>query len=119
MKPTTGSVSTTAIGTAWTTNTWNALIVVLTRSLLDWPGCSYRHGRTVSMSGRTTSELRPAWVGYALDSKLITTPLRSRGGIEPCDIFVAPNVLIHVKRGRSSADLSHLLAQALISFDFG
>lgn len=55
--------------------------------------------------------------GYALDRKLITTPLHSRGGIEPCDIFVAPNVLIHVKRGRSSADLSHLLAQALISSD--
>ena len=55
--------------------------------------------------------------GYVLDKKLITTPLHSRGGIEPCDIFVAPNVLIHVKRGRSSADLSHLLAQALVSAD--
>src|SRR5690606_11530587 len=35
--------------------------------------------------------------GYCLDRKLITTPLHSRGGIEPCDVFVAPGVLIHVK----------------------
>jgi len=55
--------------------------------------------------------------GYCLDRKLITTPLHSRGGIEPCDVFVAPGVLIHVKRGRSSADLSHLLAQGLVSTD--
>lgn len=55
--------------------------------------------------------------GYCLDRKLITTPLHSRGGIEPCDVFVAPGVLIHVKRGRRSADLSHLLAQGLVSTD--
>ncbi len=55
--------------------------------------------------------------GYSLDRKLITTPLHSRGGIEPCDIFVPPGVLIHVKRGRSSSDLSHLLAQGLVSAD--
>ena len=55
--------------------------------------------------------------GYCLDRKLITTPLHSRGGIEPCDVFVAPGTLIHVKRGRSSADLSHLLAQGLVSTD--
>lgn len=55
--------------------------------------------------------------GISLDRKLISTPLHSRGGIEPCDIFSAPGTLIHVKRGRSSADLSHLLAQALVSTD--
>lgn len=55
--------------------------------------------------------------GYCLDRKLITTPLHSRGGIEPCDVFVAPGVLIHVKRGRRSSDLSHLLAQGLVSTD--
>jgi uncharacterized protein (TIGR04141 family) len=55
--------------------------------------------------------------GYCLDRKLITTPLHSRGGIEPCDVFVAPGVLIHVKRGRQSSDLSHLLAQGLVSTD--
>ena len=52
-----------------------------------------------------------------MDRKLITTPLHSRGGIEPCDVFVAPGVLIHVKRGRRSSDLSHLLAQGLVSTD--
>lgn len=62
---------------------------------------------------RAASELS----GLTLDRKLITTPLHSRGGIEPCDIFVPPGVLIHVKRGRSSADLSHLLAQGLVSAD--
>jgi uncharacterized protein (TIGR04141 family) len=55
--------------------------------------------------------------GYTIDKQLITTPLHARGGIEPCDIFLPPGVLIHVKRGRSSADLSHLLAQALVSSD--
>ncbi|NUU06773.1 DUF6119 family protein [Leifsonia sp. C5G2] len=55
--------------------------------------------------------------GFSLDRKLISTPLHSRGGIEPCDVFVAPGVLVHVKRGRSSADLSHLLAQGLVSTD--
>ncbi|AJM76900.1 DUF6119 family protein [Rathayibacter toxicus] len=55
--------------------------------------------------------------GVLLDRKLIPTPLHSRGGIEPCDIFVDPGILIHVKRGRSSADLSHLLAQGLVSTD--
>lgn len=55
--------------------------------------------------------------GYCLDRKLIRTPLHSRGGIEPCDVFVAPGTLIHVKRGRQSADLSHLLAQGLVSTD--
>lgn len=55
--------------------------------------------------------------GVLLDQKLITTPLHSRGGIEPCDIFVPQGTLVHVKRGRSSADLSHLLAQGLVSTD--
>ncbi|MBD8583350.1 TIGR04141 family sporadically distributed protein [Frigoribacterium sp. CFBP 8766] len=55
--------------------------------------------------------------GLSMDRKLITTPLHSRGGIEPCDIYLSPGKLIHVKRGRSSADLSHLLAQGLVSTD--
>lgn len=55
--------------------------------------------------------------GICMDRKLISTPLHSRGGIEPCDVFVAPGVLIHVKRGRQSSDLSHLLAQGLVSTD--
>lgn len=54
--------------------------------------------------------------GVSLDRKLIRTPLH-RGGIEPCDIFVPTGTLIHVKRRRSSADLSHLLAQGLVSTD--
>lgn len=61
-----------------------------------------------------TSELHG---GVLIDRKLIRTPLHSRGGIEPCDVFVPPGVLIHVKRGRRSADLSHLLAQALVAAD--
>ena len=55
--------------------------------------------------------------GYSMDRKLITTALHARGGIEPCDIFAPPGTLIHVKRGKSSAQLSHLLAQALVSTD--
>lgn len=59
----------------------------------------------------------PTLGGYSIDRKLIQTPLHAHGGIEPCDIYVDPGVLIHVKRGRSSAELSHLLAQALVSTD--
>lgn len=55
--------------------------------------------------------------GYCLDRKLIQTPLHSHNGIEPCDIFIPDGTLIHVKRARNSADLSHLLAQALVSTD--
>jgi uncharacterized protein (TIGR04141 family) len=55
--------------------------------------------------------------GYVLDRTHITTPVHSRGGIEPCDIFLPPGILIHVKRARRSADLSHLFAQALVSAD--
>lgn len=54
---------------------------------------------------------------YTIDTKLISTPLHARGGIEPCDIFLPPGVLIHVPCGRISGDLSYLLAQALVSSD--
>jgi uncharacterized protein (TIGR04141 family) len=55
--------------------------------------------------------------GICLDRKLITTPLHSRGGIEPCDIYVPDGILVHVKRGTSSSSLSHLFAQAFVSSD--
>lgn len=55
--------------------------------------------------------------GYCLDRRLIHSPLHARGGIEPCDIFLPPGTLIHVKKGEGSAALSHLLAQALVSTD--
>ena len=55
--------------------------------------------------------------GYCMDRKLIRTPLHSRGGLEPCDVFIPPGTLIHVKRGRRSSDLSHLIAQGLVSAD--
>lgn len=55
--------------------------------------------------------------GVCLDRKLISTPLHHRGGIEPCDVFVPPGTLLHMKRGSSSASLSHLLAQGLVSAD--
>ncbi|OIH92706.1 hypothetical protein BIU92_10675 [Curtobacterium sp. MCBA15_003] len=54
--------------------------------------------------------------GVSLDRRLITTPLH-RGGIAPFDIIVRTGTLIHVKRRRSSAGLSHLLAQGLVSTD--
>ena len=54
--------------------------------------------------------------GYSLDRKLMKTRLHSHG-IEPCDIHVRPGTFIHVKRGRGSSDLSHLLAQTLVSWE--
>lgn len=67
--------------------------------------------------GEYNEQAAAALSGYCLDRKLIRTPLHSRGGIEPCDVFVEPGILIHVKKAHRSADLSHLLAQGLVSAD--
>ncbi|WP_306356165.1 MULTISPECIES: DUF6119 family protein [unclassified Nocardia] len=53
--------------------------------------------------------------GYALDKKMIKTPLHSKNGFESCDIYVPPGILVHVKKGRGSDEVSHLLAQALVA----
>ncbi|WP_442023216.1 DUF6119 family protein [Nocardia sp. 2YAB30] len=87
--------------------------------------------RTDDILSQPASISLPAWVpgetegdyniraagvigGYLLDKKMIHTPLHPRG-IESCDIFVPPGILIHVKRADKSASISHLLAQALVS----
>jgi uncharacterized protein (TIGR04141 family) len=76
-------------------------------TLPPWPEGEYERDYNVRVA--------PLIGGYRLDRKLISTPLHARGGIEPCDIYVDPGILIHVKRGTSSAELSHLMAQALVS----
>lgn len=53
--------------------------------------------------------------GYTLDKKMIKTPLHSKNGFESCDIYVPPGILVHVKKGRGSDAISHLLAQALVA----
>jgi uncharacterized protein (TIGR04141 family) len=54
--------------------------------------------------------------GIVMDKKLIRTDLHTRG-IEVCDVFVPGSALVHVKRAESSASVSHLLAQGLVSAD--
>lgn len=66
------------------------------------------------MSAANTVRAAAALGGYSLDKKMIPTPLHTRG-IESCDIFVPPGVLVHVKRGSRSTAISHLLAQALVA----
>lgn len=50
-----------------------------------------------------------------LDLKTIVRP--SASPVEVCDIALASRKLVHLKRGRSSASLSHLFAQGTISAD--
>lgn len=52
--------------------------------------------------------------GVCLDRKLIRTTAHRRG-IEPADVFIDGNTLIHVKQFDSSSPASHLVAQALVS----
>ncbi|WP_257182881.1 DUF6119 family protein [Corynebacterium cystitidis] len=52
--------------------------------------------------------------GFCLDRDLIRTGVHPRG-IEPCDVYLDDGTLIHVKRVESSAQASHLFAQALVS----
>lgn len=42
-------------------------------------------------------------------------PYRSRTIIEACDVLLKDGIFIHVKNASSSAPVSHLLAQALVS----
>ncbi|WP_326564001.1 DUF6119 family protein [Micromonospora peucetia] len=51
-----------------------------------------------------------------LDKKLLRTA-QHRRGIEACDLLGPDGELIHVKRGSSSAPLSHLFAQGITSVD--
>ncbi|TCU45663.1 uncharacterized protein (TIGR04141 family) [Curtobacterium sp. PhB146] len=54
--------------------------------------------------------------GIVMDKKLVRTDMHRRG-IEMCDVYVPGAALVHVKRADSSAQVSHLLAQGLVSAD--
>ncbi|MEU4383443.1 DUF6119 family protein [Micromonospora echinofusca] len=51
-----------------------------------------------------------------LDKKLLRTA-QHRRGIEACDLLGPSGELIHVKRAKSSAPLSHLFAQGIVSYE--
>lgn len=59
-------------------------------------------------------KLAEALGGVCLDGKLICPP-DGRTSIEGCDVLLPDGVFIHVKKVESSAPVSHLIAQALVS----
>lgn len=52
--------------------------------------------------------------GLCLDRKLVS-PIKGASSIETCDVLLKGGIFIHVKNASSSAPVSHLLAQALVS----
>lgn len=54
--------------------------------------------------------------GLCLDRKLVN-PIEGASSIEACDVLLKGGIFIHVKNAASSAPVSHLLAQALVSTD--
>lgn len=60
------------------------------------------------------ADVRPEYV--CLDRQGVTTRLQKPNGVEICDLLGPDDELIHVKRARNSAPLSHLFAQGMVSF---
>lgn len=59
-------------------------------------------------------KLAKAIGGLCLDKQLIR-PGTNPSGIETCDVLLKDGIFVHVKNASSSAPVSHLLAQALVS----
>ena len=65
---------------------------------------------------RYNQHVQDVRAGYInLDRNLIRAGLHQRTGFEACDLLAPDNELIHIKRARGSAPLSHLFSQALVS----
>jgi uncharacterized protein (TIGR04141 family) len=65
---------------------------------------------------RYNQHVQDVRAGYVnLDRNLVRAGLHEDTGFEPCDLLGPDNELIHVKRARGSAPLSHLFSQALVS----
>lgn len=80
-------------------------LVVFNKHLDPWDGTS-----TEAIFNKNQAASK----GYkCVDAKCATTNLG--GKVEPCDLFVKDNHFIHVKKGTSSSDLSHLFSQAYVS----
>ncbi len=65
---------------------------------------------------RYNQHVQDVRAGYLnLDRDLVRAGLHQDTGFEACDLLGPDNELIHVKRARGSAPLSHLFSQALVS----
>jgi uncharacterized protein (TIGR04141 family) len=65
---------------------------------------------------RYNKHVQDVRVGYVnLDRNLVRAGLHKDTGFEACDLLGPDNELIHIKRARGSAPLSHLFSQALVS----
>ena len=76
-------------------------------SLPAWPT-----GESEGSYNTRAFQTKPGYI--LLDKKLSYTQLHPRG-FELADLLTDDHVLIHIKRGHSSASVSHLFAQALVS----
>ncbi len=65
---------------------------------------------------RYNQHVQDVRAGYVnLDRDLVRAGLHEDTGFEACDLLGPDNELIHIKRARGSAPLSHLFSQALVS----
>jgi uncharacterized protein (TIGR04141 family) len=65
---------------------------------------------------RYNQHVQDVRAGYVnLDRDLVRAGLHEDTGFEACDLLGPDNELIHIKRARASAPLSHLFSQALVS----
>jgi uncharacterized protein (TIGR04141 family) len=64
--------------------------------------------------GEFNLDLAAALGGVHMDKKLAQVGTE-RGRFELCDVFVPPDLLIHVKRGMGSQELSYLFTQGVTS----
>jgi len=65
---------------------------------------------------RYNQHVQDVRAGYLnLDRDLVRAGLHQDSGFEACDLLGPDNELIHIKRARASAPLSHLFSQALVS----
>ena len=73
---------------------------------------NYSHG-TEAVYSRSVAEGAPETF-CLMDQKLIRYPM-SRDQIEFCDLYSTSKMIIHVKKYRGSATLSHLFSQGVVS----
>jgi uncharacterized protein (TIGR04141 family) len=78
---------------------------------LDLPAWDTEHDER-----RYNQHVQDVRAGYVnLDRDLVRAGLHEHTGFEACDLLGPDNELIHVKRAKGSAPLSHLFSQGLVS----
>lgn len=87
----------------------NGFVGSLREAKLPLPSCGEKKAEE-----EYNTEAAKACNGVLLDRRTISLASRT-SPVEVCDILGPQGQLIHIKKGRSSADLSHLFAQGVVS----